>query len=132
MSIRSDPELSRLNVWFARDSVEGIRLFKENRANIVAVTTDRAMELSDAGDRLVREIRKIELEAGAVDSTGRGVGIAMISGTLPTRQSELNSIGADKYVEKSVDFDKFQTDFKRTVREMIMLTHQRRPELLRQ
>jgi CheY-like chemotaxis protein len=130
--VTSDSYLKDFRLLTASDSQEATKIFRENRGSIVAVTTDRAMEFPDAGDRVVREIRKIELEAGAVDPTNRGVGIAMISGTLPQKQSELDSIGADKYLEKPVSFGIFRAEFQRTVKEMIVRTHQRRPDLLKQ
>jgi|GEM_PF-4152237 len=128
--INSDPQLKEYTILTASDSESAIQLFRKNKDSIAAVVTDRAMDTRDAGDRVVREIRKIELDAKAVDSTNRGVGIAMVSATLPP-QKERDSIGADKYLLKT-SFENFESDFQKTVKQMIELTQKRRPEKLMQ
>jgi len=99
----------------------------------MAVITDRKM-LSNhphEGDIAVQEIRAIEKDNKTVDpETSRGVGIAMLSTTIPHDTKEREEIGADKYVFKNPIT--ILQEFPALVKEMITLTEQRQPRKLRQ
>ncbi|MFH1125687.1 MAG: hypothetical protein V1703_01055 [Candidatus Altiarchaeota archaeon] len=117
--IGHDPELREFEVLTVRNIAEALEVYRGNQRRIVAVTTGRVMFDLDEGDRIVRGIR-------AIETSGRGVGIAMISGELP-EEAERQSIGADEYLEKGgqMHIDKYAG----TVKRMIALTKQRRPDL---
>ena len=121
-----DPELSQYDLFIVDNSAGGLRLFRENQGRIMAVVSDRNMHKNKtAGDQFIRDVRAIEQESGTANSSSRGVGIAMLSGTLP-KEEERSLIPADKFECKPIRMDTLAA----LLKEMIQLTEKRQQQRL--